>query len=544
MESETVDGLFEESLGLIRRHVRDADRVVLLLQELKVLSVKAVFGSKAASMVVKEQVSRAIVRRVRRTGRPLRIADALEDSGLSPRGSIQEIGQRSVLCVPLKDNSLVIGFIYVDSLSLVEAFSDSDMNWLGRLAIVLSRRLEMLMPAHLDELARLSEAAPVNRRKRKKNLQTFGIDLIKTVRSYPGNFQALRPNLEAIKQRPRAIERCSFFRAMSAMITAGVSIDRSLQVLSEQDSRMAKVAGSLQDDIVSGRPLSSAMSRFPSVFNRVQVSMIAVGENSGTMDTVLLALADAEERQVGTRGRAISALIYPAAVLGFVVVGCLLAPPLFLNDFFRTLADSGVSLPPLTLAVMYVSKTLWSPFFWALVAFAVVGLRVLYLRWKDSPRLALRSEELLRKVPVLGELASQVCQLAFVRSLALQLEAGLYLDKSLVLASRTSGSRLLEDKTVEIVEGLKNGASLGFSIERSRVFPRLVVEFLKMGEETGRLSQSCQFAENLLRAKLEAAIEVAEALVEPLSMALVGFLVGLVALACMLPLVKMFEAFV
>lgn len=154
-----------------------------------------------------------------------------------------------------------------------------------------------------------------------------------------------------------------------------------------------------------------------------------------------------------------------------------------------------------------------------------------------------RVEEATLKLPVLGELRQNFVLTDYMQTLALQLEAGLRLDKSLLLSAAVSGTIYLQDKTDSVVEMIKEGSSLSYSLHRAKVFPSSVVEFLKLGEETGKMAECCRYSEALLREKAEHTLEVAEALLEPLAIAVVGFLVGIVALACMLPLVKMFDTF-
>jgi type II secretory pathway component PulF len=113
----------------------------------------------------------------------------------------------------------------------------------------------------------------------------------------------------------------------------------------------------------------------------------------------------------------------------------------------------------------------------------------------------------------------------------------------LLLSATVSDNAYLQERTLWVVDHVKSGDSLSFALRRARVFPRAVVEFVQLGEETGKMSDCLRYSEALLRERAEAALEIAQAMMEPLAISLVGILVGVVALACMLPLVRMFEAF-
>ncbi len=556
---EDVDSLLNEALEKVRLQIRTADRVVFLLQEGRALAVKAAHGRPGREMPV-EQVSRSILRRVRRTGRTLFLSDALADNGLGPRKSIQEIGQRSVICAPLKASGKVIGLLYADTVSVIAAFTPAHLDWVNEMTWALNKQLEPLLPQHYETMldgtsptasfvepivsvpitpgmTELKKAASVFKARERVPLRRFDI----ARRSRPKKTKASTKKLQEI--RIKGIELATFYRALASMLSSGITVHRALDVLADQVSPVSSVARSLHDEVVSGCRLSVAMSRFPNTFGAVHRSLITVGEETGSLDTLTDSLATFVEQQVGLRGRLFAAMTYPTIVVSLCIMGCMLAPPLFLNDFFETLKAANMQLPLLTRGVMALSNALWSPLLWAALGgmgwFALGAWR----RAKTNRVLMKRIEETIRKVPVFGELRQNFVLTDYMQTLAIQLEAGLRLDKSLLLSASVSGTIYLQDKTDAVVEMIKEGSTLSYGLQRAKVFPTSVVEFLKLGEETGKMAECCRYSEALLREKAEHTLEVAEALLEPLAMAVVGFLVGIVALACMLPLVKMFETF-
>lgn len=570
----------KEALETLREQIRTADRVVFLMQEGRQFAIKAAHGGRPGRQVPVEKVSRSILRRVRRTGRTLFLSDAMSDNGLGPRRSIQEIGQRSVICAPLKARGKVVGLVYADTVSVIAAFTPAHLDWVNRLTESLSEQIEPLLPGQsltmLDEqtiapgddpdselIIPLSPpdanrppppSASASVSNYRSGLRAADVALAPD--QVPLDPATARKALEArqarlVKDRARVRRQnplglkdlAVFYRGLSSMLASGITVHHALDLLGEQTSPIAPVARSLHGDVVGGHRLSLAMARFSHVFSPVQRALIKVGEESGSLDILTRALADHVEQRMRLKGKVIAALTYPGLVAAFTLLGCMLAPPLFLNDFFLTLEATGVPLPTLTRVVMAITGALWNPLSWLGLAGLLVGLRQAWKRLKASPRWAGKMEDWALRLPVIGPVRQAFFLLDFMQTLALQLEAGLRLDKSLLLSASVSGNVHLQQKTLWVVDHVKAGDSLSFALRRSKVFPRTVVEFVQLGEETGKMSDCLRFSEALLRERAENALATAEALMEPLAICLVGFLVGVVALACMLPLVRMFEAF-
>ncbi len=568
-EAVDVDGLMQEALEKVTGQIRTADRVVFLLQEGRQLSIKAAHGGRPGREMPVEKVSRAILRRVRRTGRTLFLSDAMNDNGLGARRSIQEIGQRSVICAPLKANGKVVGLVYADTVSLIAAFTPAHLQWVNRMTESLNQQLGPLIPDYMETM--LEDAMvpgddpdtdlvlPLQPRTMAPPplVRPYGLDAVAEVALAPDQrpidfkkSKAARVKDRAAekartrKQHPvKMIELATFYRGLSSMLAAGITIHRALDVLGEQDSSTAPVARALHHDVVNGHRLSVSMARFSHVFTIVQRSLIRIGEETGSLDILSQSLSEHVENRLQLKSKMVAAITYPVMVGVFCFLACLFAPPLFLNDFFATLRDSRVPLPVLTQFVMAVSKALWSPFFWLLLVGGGMTVRNGYRKMMAHPVWSKRWEQATLEMPVVGPVRQSFFLLDFMQTLALQLEAGMRLDKSLQLSAKVSGNSYLIEKIDWVVEEIKGGSNLSYALHRTKVFPRTVVEFVSLGEETGKMSDCLRFAETMLREAAESTLEAAEALMEPLAVCLVGILVGIVALACMLPLVRMFEAF-
>ncbi len=557
--SESVDSLLTEALEKTREKLVTADRVFFFLQEGREFRVKAAFGGRSKDAILSDKVSRAILRRVRRTGRTLFMSDAMADGGLSPRQSIREIGQRSVICAPLKARDQVVGLVYADTVSMVAAFSPDNLSWMNALVGHLDRHLEPLLPEHLEAIEEeelpeppqeplkegLPAWSPVHRRRPPKPSEGPVVTVL----------GEKIPNLAARKVKPlgrrrlvrlfkvRPVDRAIFFRSLATMIAAGITIHRAFDVLSEQAGRMGPVAKQLCDDVVNGHLMSAAMKRHPRIFGKVHCSLVTVGEETGNLDSLLESLAQHEERLLALRGRMQAAVAYPALVLLFCLGGCMAAPHLFLNELFATLREANMTFPPLSMAVMTVSEALSSLWFWLVLVGATVGFGYGVQFLRANRPLLIQTERILLRVGTIGPFLQNYAILGFARSLGLLLDAGVRLDRSLELAAEASGSAQLENAMEKVIEELKLGKRFSLCLSNTRLFPHVFIEFIVMGEESGKLVDGCRNAEILFLDKTERALDAVEALMEPLSVAFVGILVGLVAIACLLPLVKMVESF-
>lgn len=533
LRSTNCSDLFQEAVSLCCGRLGCVDRVLILVQNGQSLETKQAYGSNEAFERLHD-ISRSIVRRVRKTRRAIVISNALADKELAINQSIRRIGQRSVLCAPIILRGNVHGILYADSMSLVGAFTDTDLRWVIRLATNLGKSLRSTgLGAGIPDKAESTSAGPRWGQKRESDK--------------PGSASAATSDIWKWTKHvtsPNSTDRVVFLRSLACMVEAGCTLFTALGGLCTAGSRFDSYAEIMQKEIAAGKPLSKAMARFPDQFGNYYISIVAVGEESGTLDHSLNRLADVDESQMLLKKKIIGAVTYPAFIFFACAVGCMLAPPLFLNQFFQTLRESNLTLPWLTRLVMAISELLWTPWVWGAAA---LGLFVLTKSWnsvKRNSNFVLSLEHFLLAVPVLGELYQDAVTLRFIRALGLQLEAGIRLNQALKLSGSASGSPLLRSSAAKLVKRVLSGDSLADAMAQSSLFSFMIVEFIRVGEETGKLSEMCFYVESLLTTKTETTLEMLHAFIEPVAMAVVGILVSIVALACFLPLIRLTENFI
>lgn len=333
------------------------------------------------------------------------------------------------------------------------------------------------------------------------------------------------------------------FRNLSVLIEAGVSLPRALRLLSaeENNSELAAALRQIERAIDSGRPLWSAMAD-TRIFDTVAVELVRVGETSGRLAVVLARLAAWFERQMVLSMRTRSALIYPLFVMALCGAVVVLGPPFLLDEMFRSFTAMNTPIPRLTQILMTASAALRNPFVMVSVPL-LVGLAFFsHRRMMTRPSWRRTQDRLLASVPVLGPCLREITTVSFVMSLELMHASAIPLFKALQYAAATSDSPLLEERAGAGAERLMNGASLAEALRSMDYFPTFLVDVVRTGEESGKLSKMLEHYAQLAEVSLEGRIQAALATLEPLALTFMGAVVAVVTLAVMGPLLGALEA--
>jgi type IV pilus assembly protein PilC len=330
-------------------------------------------------------------------------------------------------------------------------------------------------------------------------------------------------------------------RQFATMINAGLSMLRSLTILSEQteNKELARVLGEVAKDVETGQALSTAMTKHPNVFPPLMVNLTRAGEVGGFLDSVLLQVAANYEAEVKLRSKIKSTMTYPVVVLIMAilaVVGMLLfIVPVFASMF----AELGATLPAPTRVLVFLSEQMkWlAPLMLVgFVAFLAVWKKV---KHKEKVRNVL--DPLKLKVPVFGPLFQKVALTRFCRNLGTMLKAGVPILQALDIVADTTGNIVLAHATREVQESVRRGETLAGPLSNHPVFPPMVVQMLSVGEDTGALDTMLAKIAEFYDQEVEATTESLTALLEPLMIAFLGGVVGSMIIALYMPIFKIFD---
>lgn len=341
----------------------------------------------------------------------------------------------------------------------------------------------------------------------------------------------LLASLNAVKQD----EIVNFTRQLSTMITAGLSLTESLDILLRQSkSTMTKIIDDILREVENGSPFWKALEKQGSVFSAVYVQLIKAGETAGILDEILSRLADTMEKQKEFRAKTKGALIYPVIVL-FVMVGVVsLMMTVVVPKLTAMYKDMGTVLPLPTKILIFISNIFVNQWFLMIIAVVVGGL--VFRWWKKTPDGRIKFDRFILKIPVLGILRQKIVLTEFCQTTGLLLGAGIPLLQSLDVMAGALDNVIYQNAVREAAKQVEKGVPLSQSIDHFLIFPPILPQMIRVGEETGKMSEVLLKLSAYFEAESEHAVKNLTTALEPLIMVVLGVVVGGLLLAIILPI--------
>ncbi len=347
--------------------------------------------------------------------------------------------------------------------------------------------------------------------------------------------------------KPKSLQ--IFSRQFATMIEAGLSVVTALVILEQQtdDDALRVVVDDIREQVESGALLSEAMAKHPDVFSRLYIAMVEAGEAAGVLDTVLDRVAIQIEKEQQIKRRVKGAMIYPTVVLTFatlVMTGMLM----FLVPIFVKIFDQlGGELPTLTQYVLHASNALRHPWFPGIpipgvvfIAAIVGGALYAFKRWKKTDDGRAKWDAFKLKLPVsIGSVVLKVSMARWSRTLSTLIASGVDIMRALEITAQTAGNWVVENETANLRVRVQEGASISQPLIDSEIFPPMVSQMVKIGEETGELEKMLSKVADFYEDEVDASITALTSIVEPLMMVGVGVMVGIIIISMYLPMFKM-----
>jgi len=350
--------------------------------------------------------------------------------------------------------------------------------------------------------------------------------------------EGLRTTFKKIKPRSMQV----FSRQFATMIEAGLNIVAALVILEQQtdDAYLAVVIAELRADVEGGLLLSQAMARHPKVFNELYVSMVQAGEASGLLDNVLDRVADQIEKETKLKRRVKGAMVYPTVVFTFATL-VLVAMLMFIVPIFaKIFTDLHGQLPLLTRGVLSASGVLRHQ--WYIVFPLVIGLVWGGLRYKKTESGRQAWDRFKLRIPLkIGEVVLKVVMARLLRTLATLVAAGVDIIKALEIAGSTAGNWLVERALADVRVKVQEGVPIAEPLTADPIFPPMVSQMVRIGEETGELEQMLSKIADFYEDEVDSAIANLTSIIEPIMMIGVGMMVGVIIIAMYLPMFKMMQ---
>ncbi|MBQ7529999.1 type II secretion system F family protein [bacterium] len=332
-----------------------------------------------------------------------------------------------------------------------------------------------------------------------------------------------------------------FTRQLQTLVKSGLSIDRSISVLQEQEenAKFKTVLSQVLREIRTGNSLSFAMNKHNEVFGSLYISMLKVGETTGDMPAILSRLAEFMERDLSVRQKTKSAMVYPIFVLitaVVVVAGIFLyvMPPLL--ETFKQMSGGQV-LPLPTRLMFFLTDMFTNP-----ITYELVGLVILYYFFFVRPYLAspngkMKYDRFKLNIPLIGQLNKKLLVSHFCRVLGTLLSTGVPMLKSLnILADFSDNDYFKKSIITPMSEGLENGESISSLMEEANFFPNMVTNMVAVGESTGEMPRMLNRVSEFYDKEVVYTLDSLLSMIEPIMIACMGIGVCVVLLSIFLPL--------
>ena len=331
-----------------------------------------------------------------------------------------------------------------------------------------------------------------------------------------------------------------FSRQFATMISSGLTLLRSLNILTDQSDnpKLSEVLREVASAVEQGKSLSEALAEHEE-FPRLYVAMVRAGETAGTLDLVLVRIADTMEKDVALRRKVKSTMTYPGVVLVMAVMLTTVMLLFIVPTFVGMFESLGGELPLPTKVLLLMSTAVRK--LWFILFFLPIALWNGYKRARKVQRVRDRLDALKLKVPVFGNLFHKLALARFTRNLSTLLHAGVPILLALEITSDTIDNAVISRAVVDVRAAVRQGESVAKPLANHAVFPPMVVQMVAVGEETGDLDEMLGRIADFYDLEVEATTESLTAALEPIMIAVLGGIVGAMVISLYMPMFKIFD---
>jgi general secretion pathway protein F len=328
-------------------------------------------------------------------------------------------------------------------------------------------------------------------------------------------------------------------RQLAGLVGSGLPLERALTLLSDEadDPRQRELVAHLRSEVNSGSPFARALAGASREFDDVYRGVVAAGEQSGALGTVLERLADDLEERQALRGKIMGATLYPAIISVLAVVIVIFLVTYVVPQVASVFVSSKRALPFLTTAMLALSAFLRS-YGWML-GLAIVGILFLFKQMLRNEAFRISFDSTVLGLPLFGKLARGYNAARFAGTLAMLAGAGVPILKALQAAAETLSNRAMRADAMDALVQVREGAPLASAIAGKKRFPGLLAMFARLGEQTGQLPQMLERAAKQLSDEVQRRAMQMATILEPLLMVVMGAMVMVIVLAVLQPIIQL-----
>jgi type IV pilus assembly protein PilC len=327
-------------------------------------------------------------------------------------------------------------------------------------------------------------------------------------------------------------------RQLATMIEAGMVLSEAIDILAEQtQGKLKTVLEEVSRDIKSGLDLATAFKKHPDVFPSIYASLIRSGEKSGKLDIVLTQMANTLERDREFRSKVKSAMIYPVMILVMMtgVVGVMI---FFVIPRLTSLyTQSNIDLP-LPTKILIGTSNFFINYWWLLIIFIGVGV-FLFRKWTATPRGKYTFDAILLKTPLVGRLITGTTLTNFTRTFGLLITAGLPLLEAINIVDEIVSNAVYKKALKDCYTGVERGLLFSTQLQNTGVFPKIVSQMFRVGEETGKVDKVSFKMADYFESETDHLVSNLTVIIEPVILVVLGLGVAFVVLSIILPIYKL-----
>lgn len=329
-------------------------------------------------------------------------------------------------------------------------------------------------------------------------------------------------------------------RQIATMLSAGVPLVQAMGIIAEghEKPKVRELLAKINNEIQSGVPVADALRPHREYFDDLYCDLVAVGEQSGSLDQVYDRIATYKEKTEALKSKIKKALLYPISVIVVALSVTMLLLIFVVPQFEAIFASFGAELPAFTQIVLHISEFVQA--YWYMILGVILLAGYLFKRaHTNSEKIRNKTDKFLLKIPIIGSILRKSCVARFSRTLATTFTAGVPLLEGLESAAGASGNYVYRKAVLNARREVETGLMLNIAMRSSNIFPNMLIQMIMIGEEAGTIDDMLNKVANIYEAEVDDAVDGLTTLIEPIIMVVIGGIVGSLIIAMYLPIFKM-----
>lgn len=331
-------------------------------------------------------------------------------------------------------------------------------------------------------------------------------------------------------------------RQLATMVEAGLVVSQALDILQDQQSNkvLKKALEEISSDVKGGLTLGQATSKHPQIFPNLYVNLIKSGETAGKIDQVLLRMADNLEKQREFQARVKGAMIYPIVVITMMIGVMFLMFAFVIPRLTAIYTQSSIQLPLPTRILIAISN--FTAGYWYLIILVVITIFLIFKRWKETPEGHLSYDKFLLKLPLIGNLTTNVNLADFTRTFGLLVSAGIPLLEAINIVEGVIGNQVFKNSLKQAYVGVERGLPFSNMVSTAP-FPRIVGQMVRVGEETGKMDEVFFKLSAYFESESDNLVKNLTTAIEPIVLVILGLAVAFLVISIILPIYNLTSSF-